>query len=94
MNQPTIRRYLTDGTDEVVSQCGKKFVGIGVGSSDIEEGDENTGEADPECTIGSERECAECITSRKLPHPRTELGKSSVREGYINTTEWFLYLIR
>jgi hypothetical protein len=84
-NQPTIRRHLTDDTDEVVSQCGKQFVATGVGSSDIEEGDKNTSETDPERTIGSERERAECISSRELPHTGTELGKSSVCEGYINT---------
>ena len=80
--QPKVRNRSACGqTDQIVAQCGKQFVRIGVGAGDVEERDEDAGEAEPESTVRTEREGAKSISSCEFPHPSTELSETTIGKG-------------
>jgi len=51
---------------------------VSVRAGDIEERDKDACEADPERTIRAERQSTEGIPRGKFPHPRAELGETTI----------------
>lgn len=67
-----------------MSQSGLQFRYILIGPGNIEERDKDGCKADPERTIGGEREGTESVTCGELPHPSTKLRQTPVPESYTN----------
>lgn len=70
------------GTDEVVAEGVGEFRFVGVCAGDIEPRDKDTGETNPETTVGSKCESTESISTCEFPHTSHELSQSTIRKGY------------
>ena len=65
-------------TNQVMAESRIQFVGIVVGTGNIEEWDEDTSETNPECTVRGKGKGTKGVAAGEFPHPSTELGETAV----------------